>query len=335
MNGPPGGDGRAGAVERAVELGDLDGLTHLIDRLCHAGDWDGLLELRDRSRAAAARGRQLWPAAANAEYRLALQAPGPWAAAMLEPGTGRFALGPLAEVAAASHAWTELAPHAPAGPVATLAAHERVLRGDDLVGAPGLDPLVLDLPLVLQPWEPAYALAEYEPDRARFPSPPPPETAPVTLPGPGSRLADTEATTALRDLVGPWTSESDGRAEAVAVVGDALAAVAALGPPTARVAELAPGRALAHVAWAAASGGAHGRRRGSAMGRFGAWWLVAALAHRLDDWPLAPDEMGRAAAGLRWLAWDAGEPTTGWSLHLAVADPAAGRAWALAATDAD
>ena len=48
------------------------------------------------------------------------------------PGAGRFALGPLSEVAASTHTWAELAPHAPPGPLAAVTAHERVVRGEDL-----------------------------------------------------------------------------------------------------------------------------------------------------------------------------------------------------------
>ena len=66
-------------------------------------------------------------------------------------------------------------------------------------------------------------------------------------------------------------------------------AVSKAAPPTpwprsaslaARLAVLTPAEALAWLAWAGASGGAHGRRRGNAIGRFGAWWVLAALATR-------------------------------------------------------
>ena len=63
--------------EQLVELGDLDELVRQVDRLGDAEDWDGLVDLRDRCRRALERGRQLWPAASLAEYRLALDAPGP------------------------------------------------------------------------------------------------------------------------------------------------------------------------------------------------------------------------------------------------------------------
>ena len=158
----------------AVEAGDLDELVRLVDRLCAARDWDGLAELRDRChRAHELSGRQLWPAAAHAEYRLALEAPGPWAATVLVDGAGRFAPGPLPEVAASTHEWGELEPHLalPPGPPAVLTAHERVLRGEDLTAAAVPGPPVLDLPLRLQAWEPSYPLAAYRAHEADFPRP--------------------------------------------------------------------------------------------------------------------------------------------------------------------
>jgi hypothetical protein len=316
-----------------VERGDLDELTRHVDRLCAARDWDALVDLRDRCRRALERGKQLWPAAAHAEYRLALEAPAPWAGAVVVPGAGRFALGPLTEVAAFAHSWAELAPHVPPGPLAALTAHERVVRGEDLTADERIDPRVLELPLALQPWEPAYPLATYEAEQSHFPDVPPPALEPVELPSEFVEVDDPEACRALVELVTAWTTESDGRAEVVAVAGDACAALGALGRDRARLADVAPDHALAAMAWAAASGGAHGRRRGMAPGRFGAWWAVVGLAGRLDDWPIEAGELGEVAASLRWYRWDAGAPDAGWSLRLAVEDPARGRAWALSAVD--
>lgn len=319
---------------RLVDDGDLDGLLRAVDDLVDTEAWDDLVRLRDRCRAAVERGHQLWPAASFAEYRLALQAPGEWAGAMLVEGAGRFALGPLPEVAASTHSWSELVPHAAVGAPAAIAAHERVVRGEDLTGHLGGLPEVLDLPAVLQPWEPAYALATYEPDKVHLPSPPPPEPLPLRVPAAAERLDDPVVSTALADLARAWSTQSDGRVEAVAVRGDGLGAVAALGVPRLRAVELSPAEALAWMAWTAASGGAHGRRRGAAAGRFGAWWALACLAGLDDDWPVPPDDLGAAAAELRWWWWDAAEPPTGWALHLAVEDPEEGLAWAVTAVDA-
>ena len=322
------------AVAEAVDLGDLDALVRLIDRLCGLGDWDALVELRDGCRAALQRGRQFWPAAAHAAYRLALEAPGRWAARMLRSDAGRFALGPLTEVAASTHSWAELAPHAPPGPASAMAAHERVVRGEDLRDDGRVDRNVLELPLVLQPWEPAYPLASYGADEAQFPPPPLPAVDPVSLPDTVEVVDDPEGCRSLLEVAAAWTAESNGRAEAVAVRGQATAAIAALGVPTARLGQLSTAEALAQLAWAGASGGAHGRRRGMASGRFTCWWSVAAVAGLLDGWPVEPEALGEAAGTLRWFAWDAGEPVTGWSLRIAVEDRQEGRAWALAASDA-
>jgi hypothetical protein len=321
-------------TEQLVELGDLDELVRHVDRLADAGDWDGLVDLRDRCRRALERGRQLWPAASLAEYRLALDAPGRWAASVLLPGAGRFALGPLSEVAASTHTWDELAPHVPPTPEASLAGHERVVRGEDLSDDERVDTRVLELPLVLQPWEPNYPVAEYAADKVDFGHPPPVDNWEPFKASPAPTVADDEARRALLDLTLAWTTESNGRAEAIAVDGDAAAAIAGLGARTGRLAEVDAAHTLAAMAWAAASGGAHGRRRGMAAGRFGAWWAVAALTGRLDDWPVPPDDLGGAASQLRWYRWDAGEPETGWALRIAVEDPDRGRAWALSAVDA-
>ena len=113
------------------------------------------------------------------------------------------------------------------------------------------------------------------------------------------------------------------------------------GPSSVIAAELRPPRAEldsaagmdAWMAWAGASGGAHGRRRGAAAGRFGALWLVAALGDALDDWPLAAGDLEEISAELRWSWWDAYEPATGWQLQLVVESPDDGVAWAVNARD--
>ncbi len=323
----------ADRVAEAVERGDLDELTRLIDGLCDGRDWDALVQLRDRCMRAVERGKQLWPAAHHAEYRLALEAPAPWAAAMLTEGAGRFALGPLSEVAASTHTWAELAPHAPIGPIAALAAHERVVRGEDLRSTPPPLSSVLELPLALEAWEPSYPVARYRSHTADFPSPAVPRLREAHV-EPAPEVDDPEGVHALVGLVDAWTTGSDGRAEARAVRGDARGGIGALGVRCARIGALGVDEAFAHMAWAAASGGAYGRRRGVATGRFDAWLAGATLLGLTEPWPPDGQAFGTALAKLRWYAWDAGEPVTGWTLHLAVEDPERGRAWAIAATDA-
>src|SRR5436190_20340603 len=200
----------------------LDELLRDVDRLCAARDWAGLLALRSRARAAYERGRQHWPAAEYAEYRLALEAPGEFAAAVIVEGAGRFALGPLTEVAAATHTWSELREHLPEGPLATITAHERVIRGEDLREDRRVDPQVLTVPLALQDWETAYSVATYRTDKADFPSPPLPPLERVDLPpAPHESTTDADEARALRALAPPWLAESSGRASAAAVQGPA------------------------------------------------------------------------------------------------------------------
>ena len=149
----------------------------------------------------------------------------------------------------------------------------------------------------------------------------------------GRPAEDPESVAALTDLASAWAGESNGRAVAVAVRGTARAAVTALGAPSPRLSEIEGRDALALMAWTAASGGAHGRRRGAAAGRFGAWWAVAALGGLLDEWPPAADEIGEVLMALRWFVWDSGEPEVGWMLRLAVEDTDESLAWAVAAMD--
>jgi hypothetical protein len=308
---------------------ELEELFRDIDRLASQRDWDGLLALRERARAAFERGKQHWPSAAHAEYRLALEAPGDYAARVIVEGAGRFALGPLSEVAASAHTWAELAPYIADGPLRSITAHERIVRGEALKADGRVDPFVLPLPLALEAWESSYALATYRPDKADFPMPVLPALTVVDLPlAPYESTTDADEALALRSLVATWLADSNGRAEIVAVEGTALSAIAALGITNARAVGLEVSDAMALMAWAGASGGAAGRRRGMAWGRFLAWECAAALAG-VD----IEDDVGGAASELRWFVWDTGGAETGWSLRLAVEDPEAGCAWAIAATD--
>jgi hypothetical protein len=316
-----------------VEIGDLDELLRATDRLCDARAWADLVELRDRCRRAVERGKQLWPAANHVEYRLALEAPGEFAARMLTDVAGLFGLGPLAEVAAARHAWADLAPFVPGTPTAAMCAHERVMRGEDLTGESLGGPDPLDVPRVLCPWEPVYPLAEYRSHDADFPSPPPLTGGTPTVVAAGAeRIEHSGVARTLRDLVHPWTA--DGDATTAAVRGDALAAIGAVDGPEVRLVEIELVDALAWLGWAGASGGAHGRRRGAAAGRLDAWMVLAELVGLGDSWPLDPDELGSRAARLRWYAWDAvGIGPTGWVLRVAVEDPDRDVAFALMAHD--
>jgi len=326
-------------LDALVHSADLDGLVRMIDDRCSIRDWPGLLRVRDRSRRAVETGRQLWPAATLAEYRLALLAPPRFVGAVLDESdglSGRFTIGPLTEVAAQHHTWAELAPHLDRGPRATFVAHERLLRGEALPSDIADDlPPVLDLPFMFQRWEPDYPVAVYSDIGGEFDRPSLPdawEPVPIGTSDDVEMLDDDDVELAVGQLVEPWTASSNGRVEVVCVDGDAADAIAALGVRSARWCPLSSDEALAWVAWAGSSGGAHGRRRGAATGRFGVWWLLAALG-QFSEFAPNTDELGELVAHLRWWRWDALEPEVGWQLQLAIADPDDGTAWAIVARD--
>ncbi|CAN5614788.1 hypothetical protein BH10ACT2_BH10ACT2_08960 [soil metagenome] len=320
------------AIEELVQRADLDGLVRMVDSLCASKQWDVLADLRNQSRDAVLTGRQLWPAATLAEYRLALWAAPAWAAQMLDESSGRFTIGPLTEVAAQHHAYEELAPFLDGGPRTGFVAHERALRGETI---PDDTPNPLDIPFEIQGWEPEYCLATYSDDGVDAPAPTLPAAdrfRAATSPK-AAQVEDVSVTLAVRQLLDTWTAASDGTVEVVCVEGDAAAAVASLGIEYPQLADLTPSEALAWTAWAGASGGAHGRRRGAAAGRFGAWWLLAALGDMLDDWPVQPGQLHAVADELDWFWWRGAAAPTGWSLQLAVHDKGEGYAWAINAHD--
>ena len=322
-------------LDDLIHAADLDGLVRMIDDRCASRDWPGLLRLRDRTRAAVATGRQLWPAATLAEYRLALLAPPPFVAAVLDETdglSGQFTIGPLTEVAAQHHTWADLVDELPRSPRATFVAHERAIRGEavDVDGWPE----VLDVPTEIQGWEPTYCVATYTDDGAEFPAPDLPDDWEEIDTATDAEVLDDDVELAVQQLVEPWVAGSNGTVEVACVEGDVTDAIGALGVRRARVAELDTRTALAWVGWAGASGGAHGRRRGAASGRFGAWWLLGAFGDEIEDWPADPDALGQFANSLTWYRWDAFEPSIGWTLQLAVEDESEDVAWAITARDA-
>lgn len=324
-------------LQTLVDHADHGELLIAVDGLAASRQWDALVDLARRCRDAVEMGRQLWGVATHIDYRLAWEAPAAYAAAVLRPGAGRFALGPLTEVAASTHDWQALAPYLP-DPVSTAAvAQERVLRGEDLRGDPQAVTAGAELPLVLSAWEPAYALPSYRDRSAGFPEP---AVATRPLPAPqrlhaGERLPDDAGVRALRDVVEPWVSQSSGRVEAVMVRGKAEQAIAQLADH-ASTAPLDGSEALAVLQWAGASGGAHGHRPGGAAGRFAAWWAAAALAGLAWPTPMSEsfaEALGEAVGELAWYRWVPPDPAAGWTLRLAVTDPVDGFAWAVNATD--
>jgi hypothetical protein len=322
-------------LTEAVEEADPAKLLKLVDGLCRNADWEGLVDLRAGCEHAVGRGKQLWAIADHIEYRLALEAPAEWAGPMVVEGAGRFTIGPLPEVAASRHTWKGLSPHLPEGPARTVTAYERVVRGEDLRDVANLDPLAMELPMHLHEWEPHYPLATYHADKAEFPPPDLPKMEELELEErPPLEPDDVDSIDALLALTKAWTNESNGRAEAAAVHGDATSAIRRLGPSHVRFCPVPAQLGMAVMAWAGASGGAYGRRPGAAAGRYSAWWAAAAMTDLLEEWPVNPDDLGAAIHELNWFVWSDLVPPTGWSLHLAVEDPDHGLAWAVSAVDA-
>jgi hypothetical protein len=313
------------AIE-AIESSDTDELLRVVDGLCENEEWDELVELKERCREGVGRGKQLWGVEEHIRYRLTLEAPPAWAGAALNEGEARFALGPLPEVAASTKTWIELDAYLDDGPWRGVTAAERVVRGEPATEA------IADLPNRLVEWEPDYPLAKYRSDKVEAPSPQPPKVAAVDLPAKFTTIEDHQSEGALFDLVQPWVTESNGRSEVSAVEGTALHAMRALGITRARVGRLSDREALRWMAWAGASGGAHGHRRGAAAGRYGVWWAIATLSDL--DWPADPDQMGKALENLRFYWFDDGSPGTGWQLRIAIEDVHSGLAWAISAVDA-
>jgi hypothetical protein len=326
----------ADVVGDAIALNDLDELLRLAHAFADHGDWDDLVSLAARARRAFDTGRQLWPASNLAEYRLALDAPADYAALVLTDDAGRFGLGPLSEVAASTHTWAELAPHVVPGPVSSLAAHERVVRGERVDASTVAMPEVLGTPLELAPWEPEYFVPVYERDRVEEPGPEPIRGRALELPENAAELVtDIAVEEAVRDLVRPWTVHSDASVRVACVHGEVAHAIAALGVSDVRGAWVDAGEALATLGWAGSSGGRHHRRRGAASGRDLAWVTAGALAGFEPGERLQARAIGEAVSELRWYTWSASDVSSGWILRMAVEDPTDGIAWAIDAVDRD
>ena len=315
-----------------INRADLDGLVRLIDDYCETRSWADLLGLRDACKAAVANGRQVWPASTLAEYRLALLAPAEIAVQVVGEDAGRFTMGPLTEVIAQNHEWSELSELLEPSPTSTFIAYECAIRGqritDELFPA-------LESPCNLLALETNYALAEYHDNEAKFPTPPIPQMNSATAVPSASApvIHDAETLTALQQLVDAWTTQSNGELHVSCVEGSVLDALSSLNIGEARLSLLSPGEALAWLAWAGANGGAHGRRRGNALGRDAAWWTVAALTEKTFHWPLDNEELDTAANSLQWFWWDANESVSGWSVQLCVHHPERNRSWAISLCD--
>jgi hypothetical protein len=315
-----------------IEAGDLNGLLRAVDGLCADRDWDALLELADRCEEAVERGKQLWPIATHIDYRIALEGPPSFVAQVLHPEVGRFSLGPLTEVAASTHTWDELRDDLHIPQVCAYVAQERVLRGEDLTGDESTHPEVLELPPRLLEWEPTYALASFKPAYVEIAEPWTPR-APLrdVTPEKAEPIDDPVLRDTLLDLVTPWTNESNGAARAAVVEGNAIAAASEIALGELRIGRLEPAEAVQQLAWGSASGGAYGRRRGAAFGRFLAFYVCTVITGL--EWPVDGEELGAAVASLNWYRWDEGGDEEGWLLRLSVEDPEDGWSAAIGATD--
>lgn len=318
-------------LDELIHRADLDGLVRYVDDTCAARDWEHLVVVRDDAHSAISSGRQLWPITTLANFRLALWAPASQAARALDDSARTFMPGPVSEILAVHHSWDDLEPHIEHGHDRSLFAYERALRGDHIDSG---EFAALDIPFAAQPWEPAYCLATYSDDGGSYPAPDIPADFVSIATEPSTIVIDDASRDAFRDLVEPWTAHSNGRAEFVCVDGGREHALHALGLANARVHELDHRNALQWLAWAGASGGAHGRRRGAATGRFSAWWLLAHVAGVADEWPVDPDEFGDIVTSLRYWWWDTNEPRTGWECRLVIVDDHDGVSCALGARDA-
>ena len=311
----------------------MNALLRAVDGLCERHSWGDLIDLAEACEDAVDRGKQLWPIAEHIDYRLALEAPGDYAAQVISPDVGRFAHGPLTEVAASTHTWEELAPHLDEPHIAAYVAQERVLRGEVLTGDDRAHGEILEMPLVLEDWEPTYALATFRPSYAEIAEPWDPKEPLVEHDViPTEATDDDELVDALLELVQPWVAESNGAARAIVVDSDAISAASSLTLERLRMGRLEPAEAVQRMAWAAASGGAHGRRRGAAFGRFLARHTLAVIAGL--GWPAPSDAIAAALRELEWYRWDEGEAEEeGWVLRLAVENESQGWSAAVAATD--
>ncbi len=338
-------------LEELIHRADLDELIRMIDDRCATRDWDGLERLRNQCRAAVSTGRQLWPAAILAEYRLTLWAPAGTAARMVDEAIGTVSLGaasigtgvtgPLTEVVAQHHSWAELSAHLKDPIARAYVLHECALRGEEIpIDDCNAAAMIMEIPAAPASWEPPYLLAVYSDHGAQFPTPPViTATTPFVRAETGERIEDDQVIAvreAFASVVQPWISHSNGHYEVLCVHGGSEQAIAVCQPDAdqVRITQIDSAAALRWLHWVGASGGAHGRRPGAAAGRDAMWWLLGTLGELDDQWPPTEAEMVELLEDLTWLWWDTSEPSTGWNLRLLCQDAPHGVTWAFTAHDA-
>ncbi|MFI9272803.1 hypothetical protein ACIGXM_19065 [Kitasatospora sp. NPDC052896] len=336
-------------------------IAHEDRRLCALaaqGRWAELLGVYRRTRAAVAAGggeRAAAERTAPLGHELALAAPVGIAAALFDRSAGPGAaagpddgqVGPLWEVLAIRHPWDVLDPLLRAEPVRTLAAHTRVLLGEDLAGSrllprPAARPTSPPAPpLALRPWEQAgwevgSRITGYRSGGAAatalFSLPDSLEgLGPVALPARGSALpaGAQPATAALRSLSG-WVTVRCLRGTAPEAAALLAPAPAGAGPATGGYLPFAT--AYPALVRAAAGAGAHARPRGTARGRLAVWRALALIADPSGCCPV--EEVDALVARMRCFTWcDPADEI--YHLHLALEDPATGLAWAVSGSDYD
>lgn len=320
----------ADALEELIHRADLDALVRHVDNTCSQRDWDHLIQIRNQSRAAVNTGRQLWPIATLANYRLALWAPPEHAVRSLDDTARTFMPGPVSEILAVNHSWDDVSPFLHPGHDRSLIAYERSLRRDHIEHN---EPQLLDIPFDLQDWEPNYCLATYTDDGVDSPAPQFPLQWEVVQSVTSSSIED-DTVNVFRTVMEPWTAHSNGTAMAAVVEGGLEEALGQLGTTRNECASLSPSDALMGLAWASAHGGAHGKRKGGATGRSDAWWLLATFAGLSDDWPCDPDDLGDVVQMLECFTFrNENSASNGWNISLVLVDPEEGLSVLLQAHD--
>lgn len=320
----------AASLDELIHRADLDALVRHVDDACASRDFDHLLRVRDAARSAVDTGRQLWPIATLANYRLALWAPAHLAVRALDDVARQFMPGPVSEILAVHHDWEQLSPHLDEGHDRSLVAYERALRGDTI----GDDEArALDVPFAPAYFEPRYVVAGYDDDGLV-------EVVPETLDPtivvtvPDTTPMEDATVDAFRDMMRPWTAQSNGTARAVVVEGGVIEACGAIAPGTVRTGRITLGEALSTLAWGASTGAAHGNRRGTATGRSEALWLMSVFTGLDDSSPDSLDELGEVLADCEFHVFENDEtPTDGWGFHLVIVDPSEGISAAFSAHD--
>jgi hypothetical protein len=339
-------------LEELIHRADLDELIRMIDDRCATRDWDGLERLRNQCRAAVTTGRQLWPAAILAEYRLTLWAPAATAARMVDEAIGTVSLGaasigtgvtgPLTEVVAQHHSWAELSAHLKDPIARAYVLHECALRGEEipLGDRNAAASMIIEIPATPASWEPSYLLAVYSDHGAQFPTPPViTATTPFIRAETGEPIEDDQVIAvreAFDSVVQPWISHSNGYCEVLCVDGGPEQAIAVCAPEAdqVRMTQIDSATALQWIHWIGASGGAHGRRPGAAAGRDALWWLLGTIGELTDQWPPAEADMTELLDDLTWWWWESPGVLSGWNLQLLCQDAPHGVTWAFTAHDA-